>query len=884
MHAFKIGRTVVVALALGLQATGCGGDGDGPTPVDPEPSVATTLVVASGQGQQADAGEAVAIAPAVVVRDAQGAPMAGVSVAFSVASGGGSLEGATPITNSSGIASVSRWILGPAGEQRVTAQVAALAPVEFQATITPGTEFTTGTIGSVGGAITIDDPNSAYHGLELTAPAGVFSSGTSWRLRVGAVSPSFSAPAGFTVSGPPLVIETDAPRGDGLMTLEIPVAAETDELVFFALHDPVRGVSELLTTVQRKAGSVVVATSHLRGDLLPDTATIGAAPARQGSPSDDPSQVLKISIDLMSLQQIQKSVESNPWPVRTLDSGWALAATAFSIAAAEASRAPRFSSFVKPLDIPGFYAEPGPLAAIQIVEEMLADDVRAAVENLEPMLDQLPKDERDNLVHQNLVAWMHFTDQPPMFAFRTPDQSAIGAALATSADLDGMTIELSSEPGPVSVPIGAVGYAPFTFASGGLVPVGSSIVDFSGIESVLTELVRMTVSVTERQAANEALARQAGLPPITPEIRSVTTESWIQGDLSSLIARKRNAEIRIAGQSASFHLPDGTEVARSEGGPVSIIDDLAVGTSSPGTAVMRTISTHVVGDDGALRQVSVATANVGYAPFEVTPEEVTLTSQDLDVDLDASVALPPEEGFRVDWNWGDGQTSETVDATEASHTYEQLGAYDVVARLLDAAGTQVLAVDTVRVREQASAWLGEVSGTLTDATPGFSRQLQITATGVRFVPEISDGSFVVHRIAAGALTLVNNVPCANYVSPVVQVDLATQGGIGTQWLDTVGEDPNAPVGSEPARGLWYRAGAFANGFEILTRGCVTAQNPDPQVYVISTAATWIATAPSDDSAGGWREAPDPDVLEGTFTRQSGNVTETWSWRFVRQGN
>ena len=50
--------------------------------------------------------------PSVKVTSASGAPMAGVTVTFQVTSGGGSVTGATQVTNASGIATVGSWILG----------------------------------------------------------------------------------------------------------------------------------------------------------------------------------------------------------------------------------------------------------------------------------------------------------------------------------------------------------------------------------------------------------------------------------------------------------------------------------------------------------------------------------------------------------------------------------------------------------------------------------------------------------------------------------------------------------------------------------------------------------------------------------------------------
>lgn len=99
---------------------------------------AAQLTKHAGDAQTAVAGYAVAAAPAVRVTDSNGNPVAGVSVTFGVASGGGSISGpATVQTNASGIASVGGWILGTlAGANSLTATSGAIAgsPATFTAT------------------------------------------------------------------------------------------------------------------------------------------------------------------------------------------------------------------------------------------------------------------------------------------------------------------------------------------------------------------------------------------------------------------------------------------------------------------------------------------------------------------------------------------------------------------------------------------------------------------------------------------------------------------------------------------------------------------------------------------------------------------------------
>src|ERR1019366_8624133 len=82
----------------------------------------------------------------VSVKDANGNPVSGVRVAFAIATGGGSITGATPTTNASGIATVGSWTLGTtAGANTMTATSGTIggqltgSPVTFTATGTAGT-------------------------------------------------------------------------------------------------------------------------------------------------------------------------------------------------------------------------------------------------------------------------------------------------------------------------------------------------------------------------------------------------------------------------------------------------------------------------------------------------------------------------------------------------------------------------------------------------------------------------------------------------------------------------------------------------------------------------------------------------------------------------
>jgi adhesin/invasin len=70
------------------------------------------IAIAAGDGQTAAVGTAVTTPPRVLVTDAQGNPCPGVTVVFTVVSGGGSVTGGTVVTDDAGTAAVGGWTLG----------------------------------------------------------------------------------------------------------------------------------------------------------------------------------------------------------------------------------------------------------------------------------------------------------------------------------------------------------------------------------------------------------------------------------------------------------------------------------------------------------------------------------------------------------------------------------------------------------------------------------------------------------------------------------------------------------------------------------------------------------------------------------------------------
>ncbi len=174
---------------------------------------ATTIAASSAPPASAPAGSSVT-PPEVIVTDANGNPVAGVSVTFTITVGAGSITPVSPATittNASGIAALTDWTLdAAAGTNTVTATAAGLAG-------SPVTFTVTGTVGSPSSLTSNSSTNqSATAGTAVGDPPSVLVR-DSGNNPVSGVDVSFSVTAGggsiSPVSG---AVTTDA---SGIATL-----------------------------------------------------------------------------------------------------------------------------------------------------------------------------------------------------------------------------------------------------------------------------------------------------------------------------------------------------------------------------------------------------------------------------------------------------------------------------------------------------------------------------------------------------------------------------------------------------------------------------------------------------------------------------------------
>lgn len=123
---------VIVALAL-VSAFGCGDSGPG---TNPDTTTPAAIAIASGNNQTADVGADLGSPLVVRVTNAAGGPLQGVTVDWSVLSGGGTLGSASSATNAQGQAQVTYTVGAAAGANQVRAAVRGSAGLTTTFTLT----------------------------------------------------------------------------------------------------------------------------------------------------------------------------------------------------------------------------------------------------------------------------------------------------------------------------------------------------------------------------------------------------------------------------------------------------------------------------------------------------------------------------------------------------------------------------------------------------------------------------------------------------------------------------------------------------------------------------------------------------------------------------
>ncbi len=189
-----------------------------------------TIKATAGDDQAAMAGTAVPTAPSVQVRDIAGNVVAGAAVTFAVASGGGSVTGATTTTNANGIATLGSWTLGSTAAQNTLTVTS--PSVDAVGTII-GAGCSGGGAGTTGFAITL----CYMTPMTPTQQAAFQSAAARWGTIITSKLPDVTTPGGFSVGD-------CGGTKSGILSPSFNFTI--DDLMIFAAIDPIDGLNGIL--------------------------------------------------------------------------------------------------------------------------------------------------------------------------------------------------------------------------------------------------------------------------------------------------------------------------------------------------------------------------------------------------------------------------------------------------------------------------------------------------------------------------------------------------------------------------------------------------------------------------------------------------------------
>lgn len=137
-----IGRRTAMLLSLAAASLALAACTEKSTSSPTAVPTAANIIPVSGVGQLSRVGAVLPESLSVLVTSSDGLPMAGVSIAWSVARGGGAVSATTTMTDASGHSAVTYTAGSATGTAAIIAKAASIAPFEFDATLVPAAPST----------------------------------------------------------------------------------------------------------------------------------------------------------------------------------------------------------------------------------------------------------------------------------------------------------------------------------------------------------------------------------------------------------------------------------------------------------------------------------------------------------------------------------------------------------------------------------------------------------------------------------------------------------------------------------------------------------------------------------------------------------------------
>jgi hypothetical protein len=176
--------------------------------------------------------------------------------------------------------------------------------------------------------------------------------------------------------------------------------------------------------------------------------------------------------------------------------------------------------------------------------------------------------------------------------------------------------------------------------------------------------------------------------------------------------------------------------------------------------------------------------------------------------------------------------------------------------------------------------VGSVTGSVLSEFQGGVTHFEATDVRWEVDPELVAGAgWTRYKLVAGQARIWRVVECASYVSPEINIDLATSSFFN-RFLFVSDSDAQGPGGEPTNASLWYYGQATVSGIQLLSKVCATDHDPDPDTHLYAQSQTVFQNY---NTSGDFEPRPsdDPNVLAGTFTRTGGGLTATWTWHFER---
>ncbi len=514
------------------------------------------------------------------------------------------------------------------------------------------------------------------------------------------------------------------------MTLSVPVRRSANSDAVLVFFDPARRVLEVLPTVARTDSTVTVMSTHFRADLLlgRPLPAIGPAATPRTSPTNVSSGWLfPVAHPVPMLPvPLSFSLDQFRWPVvdhgtASYPYGYGLEITSLQRMAV-ADGGLKFDGF-KGLDTPGFYADAGPIA---VLSEMAAH--RPAVMSTLGSLAAVQfadKPTRDQLFQHNITAQLGLTGQPAMAAvypdgtFGPPAHTAFVLGVASpqntltfaspASTVTSDFLLLTGGFGPISIRPSADAAA---VSVNSVIPVTSFVMPFNQYGPSFASLLTLNgTSGAQREAINTALASKAGLSQPTFELRTdpLAADAVPVTYGASGVLRTPDAQLRFTPGSFQAGSPlflydkaTARELARSTNGTLALAG-LLPATVLPELTSREYVFSTASAPTGvfSFKQDYPVTLPVTRATFGASPDTAKIAGDTLRVTFKAPVKLPPNGGFRLRWDWGDGNFSLEAPGEEtASHLYGAAGSFKVAATLYSGDLKARLAFDTVVVASE----------------------------------------------------------------------------------------------------------------------------------------------------------------------------------------